>query len=89
VERRSSRHRRRIEGVQVPAWESIRDRICALATDHPMIPYVGWDLLVTDDDGSFTIIEANSYPGLKSIQVHGPLLADERVRRFYARHGVC
>jgi hypothetical protein len=79
----------RIEGVQVPAWESIRDRICALATDHPMIPYVGWDLLVTDDEGSFTIIEANSYPGLKSIQVHGPLLADERVRRFYARHGVC
>jgi hypothetical protein len=79
----------RIERVTIPAWDLIRERVCALASDHPMIPYVGWDLLLTDDEGSFKIIEANSYPGLKSIQVHGPLLADDRVRRFYERHGVC
>lgn len=78
-----------IEGIEIPAWESIRERICELASDHPQIPYVGWDLVITDDEGSFKIIEANSYPGLSSIQIHGPLLTDDRVRRFYERHGVC
>lgn len=78
----------RIEGTAVPGWERIREKLRALASNHPMIPYAGWDLVVTDDEGSFKLIEANSYPGVKAMQVHGPLLADDRVRRFYERHGV-
>ncbi|ELZ09998.1 sugar-transfer associated ATP-grasp domain-containing protein [Natrialba aegyptia] len=78
-----------IEGRQVPGWQQIRDSVLEMASTASFLPYIGWDVIVTDDDGSFSVIEANSYPGLKSIQVHGPLLADDRVRRFYERHDVC
>ncbi|ELY87757.1 hypothetical protein C483_17708 [Natrialba hulunbeirensis JCM 10989] len=78
-----------IEGKHIPNWEGIRSRVLEMASSASFLPYIGWDVIVTDDDGSFSVIEANSYPGLKSIQVHGPLLTDNRVRRFYERHGVC
>ncbi|MFP8953664.1 sugar-transfer associated ATP-grasp domain-containing protein [Natrialbaceae archaeon A-arb3/5] len=77
-----------IEGKRVLGWDRIRDRILEMADACSFVPYVGWDVIVTGDDGAFTVIEANSYPGLKSIQVHGPLLDTERVRRFYERHDV-
>ncbi|WP_129115742.1 sugar-transfer associated ATP-grasp domain-containing protein [Halegenticoccus tardaugens] len=77
-----------IEGTRVPSWDSIRDRVLEMANAYPHIPYVGWDVVPTDADGGFKIIEANSYPGTNSLQVHRPLLADDRARRFYERHGV-
>lgn len=76
-----------IAGERIPGWRRIRTRVLELADACSFVPYVGWDLVVTDE-GEFTVIEANSYPGLKSIQVHGPLVTDDRVRRFYERHGV-
>ncbi|ADJ16164.1 sugar-transfer associated ATP-grasp domain-containing protein [Halalkalicoccus jeotgali] len=77
----------RIEGVEIPGWESIREGLLDVADSIPYLPYVGWDLVVTGR-GEFEIIEANNYPGMKSLQVHGPLCADERVERFYRDHGV-
>ncbi|WP_440769541.1 sugar-transfer associated ATP-grasp domain-containing protein [Natronorubrum sp. DTA28] len=77
-----------VEGAHIPGWSEIRERVLEMADACSFVPYVGWDVIVTGDDGEFSVIEANSYPGLKSIQVHGPLLADNRVRRFYERHGV-
>ncbi|WP_276257051.1 sugar-transfer associated ATP-grasp domain-containing protein [Halomontanus rarus] len=79
----------RIEGAQIPGWSTAVSRILELAETYSYIPYIGWDVVVTGPDGEFKILEGNSYPGLKSIQVHGPLLTDDRVRRFYERHGVC
>ncbi|MEY7851003.1 sugar-transfer associated ATP-grasp domain-containing protein [Natrarchaeobius sp. A-rgal3] len=78
-----------IADAQIPGWRRIRERVLEIADGCSFVPYVGWDVVVTDDEGSFTVLEANSYPGLKSIQVHGPLLTDDRVRRFYERYGVC
>ncbi|QFU83055.1 sugar-transfer associated ATP-grasp domain-containing protein [Natronorubrum aibiense] len=78
-----------VEGVSVPGWERIRDQILEMADACSFVPYIGWDVIVTGSDGEFSVIEANSYPGLKSIQVHGPLLTDDRVRRFYERMDVC
>jgi D-alanine-D-alanine ligase-like ATP-grasp enzyme len=52
------------------------------------IPYAGWDVIVTDNEGSFKLIEANSHSGVKSLQVHEPLLVDNRVREFYETYGV-
>lgn len=77
-----------IDGKRIPGWQRIRTTVLEMADACSFVPYVGWDVIVTDDDGGFTVIEANSYPGLKSIQVHEPLLTDDRVRRFYERHGV-
>ncbi|MCL7418435.1 MAG: hypothetical protein M8354_11440 [Halalkalicoccus sp.] len=77
----------RIEGVEIPGWEAVREGLLEVADSVPYLPYVGWDLVVTGT-GEFEIIEANNYPGVKSLQVHGPLCADERVERFYREHGV-
>lgn len=76
-----------IAGVDVPGWDRIADRLLEIATSLSYIPYIGWDIIVTNP-GEFTIIEANNHTNTRSIQVHQPLLANERVRRFYERHGV-
>jgi hypothetical protein len=53
----------------------------------PLTPYIGWDVVVTDTHGSFRVVEGNSSPDVIN-QTHEPLLADERVVRFYEHHGV-
>ncbi|QCC50352.1 sugar-transfer associated ATP-grasp domain-containing protein [Halapricum salinum] len=78
----------RIEGTTVPGWDRIRKRVTAIAADLPYLPYLGWDLVVTGEE-TFRVLELNNLVGVESLQVHGPLLADARVRRFYERHGVC
>ncbi|USZ72700.1 sugar-transfer associated ATP-grasp domain-containing protein [Natronosalvus halobius] len=77
----------RIEGTKVPGWDEIRTRLLEIANELSYMPYVGWDIVVTGD-GEFKIIEGNSQTGVASLQVHRPLLADERTRRFYRRHDV-
>ncbi|WP_254524249.1 sugar-transfer associated ATP-grasp domain-containing protein [Natrinema caseinilyticum] len=77
----------RIQGTAVPGWARIRDRLLEIAETFSHIPYVGWDLVVTAE-GEFQILEANSHPDVTALQVHRPLLADDRTRRFYRDHGV-
>lgn len=73
-----------IAGRRVPGWDRIRDDLLEVADAFPDLPYVGWDLLVTAP-GEFVLIEGNNQPDVDVHQVHGPLLADERIRDFYAR----
>lgn len=77
-----------ISGVQIPEWTEILNQLLAIAEDLSYIPYAGWDIIVTDDAASFKLIEANSHTGVKALQVHGPLLADERIRSFYEFYGI-
>lgn len=77
----------RIEGVEIPGWDRVLEGLLEVADSVPYLPYAGWDLVVTNE-GEFEIIEANNYPGVKSLQVHGPLCVDERVERFYREHDV-
>jgi len=50
----------------------------------PYLPFLGWDVLMTDD--GCRIIETNPGSGLFVIQATRPLLADQRVRRFLETH---
>lgn len=78
-----------ITGEVIPGWDDIRSKILDLASEYSwMWPYVGWDVVVTDDTGAISILEGNMYSDVDLIQAHEPLLADERVRRFYEHHGV-
>jgi hypothetical protein len=77
----------RIEGRTIPGWGTIRDQLLDMAATFSHTPYIGWDVVVTDD-GEFTVIEGNSCSGVRVFQVHQPLLDNDRVRRFYERHGV-
>jgi hypothetical protein len=75
----------RIEGTAVPRWAEVRRTVLDVSRRLAHIPYVGWDVLVGDED--LWIIEGNNHSDT-SFQAFSPLLADARVRRFYARHGV-
>lgn len=75
-----------IEGVLVPHWTDVANRIRAMADVLAFIPYMGWDILITEE--GFKVLEINSLSDLDLLQVHGPLLGDSRVREFYVRHGV-
>lgn len=75
-----------IAGVEVPGWEQITTALLDIADQLSYIPYIGWDIVVTDA-GEFTIIEANNNTSAV-IQMHEPLLREERTRQFYERYGV-
>lgn len=73
-----------ITGTVVPNWKEIRAKILEMANRLPMVPYMGWDVVVTSE--GFKVLEINSLPGLDIVQLHQPVLDDERLRRFYALH---
>lgn len=75
-----------IEGTVIPTWSSVRDGILKVAERLPQLPLVGWDVVVVDS--GLSIIEGNSYPNPRTVQIHRPLLTDTRVRDFYRHHGV-
>jgi hypothetical protein len=76
----------RIRGVCIPGWSQLKHRLLDMAQAWSFIPYVGWDIIVADDDT--WLLEGNNYSDVNLLQVHGPLLRDPRVRRFYRYHGV-
>ncbi len=76
----------KIAGVVVTRWDELRDAILALAARLAFAPDLAWDVVVTDE--GFEILEVNGASGMVLFQVHRPLLADPRVRRFYEHYGV-
>jgi len=73
-----------IAGEVVPHWKNITSRIVEMADSLAMVPYMGWDIVVTED--GFKVMEINSLSDIDMYQIHKPLLEDERIRRFYAMH---
>jgi hypothetical protein len=60
--------------------------VLAAAARLPEAPAIGWDLVVTEAGCCF--LECNTPPSVGVWQVHAPLLADPRVRRFYEEYGI-
>jgi len=75
-----------IAGVPVPRWAEVVAEALRVAGRLPHLPYVGWDLVVNEEEASF--LEANTPPGTLVWQVHGGLLRDPRVRRACAALGL-
>lgn len=75
-----------IHGVQVPYWAEIRDMVLHAARVLSFMEYIGWDIVITPDGP--VVLEANINTGLNVLQVHQPLLADPRVRAYFAERGV-
>jgi hypothetical protein len=75
-----------IEGVCIPYWVETTQQILKFAAQLPYLPFIGWDVVMTSD--GYRIIETNPGSGFSLIQVHHPLLADPRVRRFFQAHGL-
>lgn len=78
-----------IAGTVVPSWDRIVAQVLDLASTYEWLwPHVGWDVVVQDDAGSIAVLEGELASGGTDLQAHGPLLADDRVRRFYREQGV-
>lgn len=75
-----------IEGTVVPRWAELQTELLRTLEDLPEFVYVGWDVLVTDE--RFWVLEGNANTEFNALQVHGPLLADERVKAFYKHHKI-
>lgn len=74
-----------ILGEQVPYWAETRELVMEAARRLHFMEYIGWDIIISPTGP--VILEANINTGLNVIQVHGPLLADPRVRRYYEKRG--
>lgn len=76
-----------IEGAAVPHWDRVCETVLRAASSSLAHRYVGWDVAV-DAEGVPVIIEGNNNTDVNLLQVHGGLLADPRIRRFYEQCGV-
>jgi hypothetical protein len=74
-----------ILGTVIPNWHDVVRRLLDVVRAHPYLPYVGWDVVVTDD--GIRLLEGNANTGMNVLQVHEPLLSDPRIRRFYESRG--
>jgi hypothetical protein len=74
------------EGVKIPDWDKVCDIVLEGANYVSFMPMLGWDVIL--NDGEVLVQEANYNPDVNLLQVHKPLLADERVANFYKRHKV-
>lgn len=65
----------------IPHWKIIKEKILNYVKRNPFLDYVGWNILVTEND--FVAIEANHNPDIDLVQVHKPYLSDERALKFF------
>lgn len=77
----------RLTGVRVPRWPEVRDLALTLMAGFPEADHVGWDLCLSDR-GPLVLEGNGTTPNLNVLQFHGPFLQDDKVRDFYASHGL-
>ena len=75
-----------IEGREVPFWEDIQELVLDASRRLRSMEYIGWDIIISPTGP--VILEANINSGMNVLQVHGPLLADPRVKAYFAKRGV-
>ena len=75
-----------IEGVKIPGLAKCLEGLLMAASHFPFCPMIGWDVILTKD--GYSVLEANSLPGMKVWQVHKPLLSDPRTRQFFQHWGL-
>jgi hypothetical protein len=76
----------RFTDTVIPHWERVKTRMLAACRRVPYLSFVGWDVIVTEDD--IAIVEANPVAEMKIVQMHFPLLANPRFRAFCIRRGM-
>lgn len=71
----------KVAGQTIPDWESIKEFVLEVADLHRQNPYIGWDVVLTEDGP--VMLEGNCAPGHALFQLHSGLLEDERVEQFF------
>lgn len=70
-----------VQGESIPRWDEVIETVCEIAEIHQQMPYVGWDVVVTDDGPM--VLEGNCAPHTELMQLGGGLFEDDRVRRAF------
>lgn len=70
-----------VHGTRIPRFESIVSTVLQMCYELNYIPYIGWDIVVTED--SFKVLELNSNTDMYGFQLFEPLLSDARLLEFY------
>jgi len=67
-----------IDGIQIPHYNKLKDKVCELALKLPYAKYVGWDMAI-DENGEPVLIELNlKCPGINIMQIpNGPIFGNE------------
>lgn len=60
----------KIEGVTVPNWEMIKEKMLEVSSKLEDFKFIAWDLLITNND--IYVLEANNSSGVNIIQLFGP-----------------
>lgn len=70
-------------GVQVPNWEILKTKVSEAAKLIPEVPYLGWDVAITEND--IAIIEANDCPDHDLVQRASQIGMYARIKEI--KHG--
>ena len=60
-----------LKGFQVPCWDKIAKACLAAAETVPQIPYIGWDVALSEND-EVMFVEGNSAPAFYPVQMIMP-----------------
>jgi hypothetical protein len=63
-------------GGRLPHWERVLQKILEISNAYPQLIYMGWDIIITEN--GFKIIEINSHPEIRYMQIYYPLRSNER-----------
>lgn len=74
-----------IIGTRIPHWNEIKEKLLQVASNMPYIPFIAWDIVVTDKD--FSVIEANASSGLNIFQIFRPI-KNTKLGEFYKHYGI-
>lgn len=75
-----------IKGLVIENWDEVKKLILILAKELNFINYIGWDVLVSEN--GIKVIEGNNYSDVNFLQIHEPLLKNEKVTEFYKYHNI-
>ncbi len=76
----------RFSTMSVARWEEVKQLVLAVSRTLPFLPYVGWDVIVTERGP--VLIEGNDRMNPQLLQLHRPLLADPGMRALCERYGI-
>lgn len=65
----------------IPFWDDVVDKVISISKRFFGIEWMGFDIGITDS--GVKIMEINSHPGIKYMQIFKPLLADPKVKEYF------
>lgn len=75
-----------IAGFAIPFWQESLDLVHTLHRDIPQCPYLGWDIAITPEGPE--IIEINSLPGPKLIQLFDQKPKGQYLKAYVRKHRI-